>query len=152
MKARYVLTTAAILVAMMFVLNGCDGGDGSDDSKYDFKEVVIDHQGGDFNLANGIKLSIPPGAVSEATTFQLRVVRETEIVLPDNIFRKYEKHFSAGFEAMPYGYKFDKPISVSLPGTGLIDSTSLPYPLSLNTVTNALLPTGESDTVPEYEP
>jgi len=50
--------------------------------------VTIGPQGGDFNLSNGIKLSISADAVPEEKTFQFRVIQETEIVLPANILKR----------------------------------------------------------------
>jgi ZU5 domain len=103
-------------------------------------KIIIGPQGGDFNLPNGITLSIPSGAISEATTFIFRTVKEKEFSMPTEYFRQYEKHFLAGIEAKPYGYTFYQPISISIPSSGLVTSTSLPYPLSLNTATSELDP------------
>ena len=84
--------------------------------------VIIGPQGGDFNLSNGINLSIPADAVPEETTFQFRVVQETEVVLPAVIFKTHGISYLGGFEATPYGYMFDKPISISIPSAELPNS------------------------------
>ena len=109
--------------------------------------VIIGPQGGDFNLSNGIKLSIPADAVPEETTFQFRVVQETEIVLPAIIFKTHGISYLGGFEATPYGYMFDKPISISIPSAELPNSTSLPFPMFMHTDTNEFIPINDLDTI-----
>ncbi|MGB7452193.1 MAG: hypothetical protein WBM36_08710 [Lysobacterales bacterium] len=103
-------------------------------------EVTIGPQGGDFNLSNGINLSIPPGAVPEETSFRFRVIQESEITLPVNIFKTHDIGFLAGFEATPYAYMFNQPISISIPAASLTDSTTLPFPMFMNTVSNEFFP------------
>lgn len=103
-------------------------------------EVTIGPQGGEFNLSNGINLSIPPGAVPEETSFRFRVIQETEITLPVNIFKTHDIGYLAGFEATPYAYMFNEPISISIPAASLTDSTTLPFPMFMNTVSNEFFP------------
>ena len=56
--------------------------------------VIIGPQGGDFNLSNGIKLSVPADAVPEETTFQFKVIQETETVLVGTSQRTVEWQYS----------------------------------------------------------
>ncbi len=58
MKARYILTTAAILVAMMFAVNGCDDGGGSEGKIELSHDLVTIPEGESINI--GVKLSDPP--------------------------------------------------------------------------------------------
>ncbi len=109
--------------------------------------VTIGPQGGDFDLTNGISLSIPPDAVPEETTFRFRVIQETELVLPTNIFKTHDIGYLGGFEATPYGYMFSQPISISIPSADLPDSTSLPFPMFVNTLTNEFTPINDLDTI-----
>jgi hypothetical protein len=103
-------------------------------------EVTIGPQGGDFDLSNGINLSIPPGAVPEETIFRFRVIQESEITLPVNIFKTHDIGYLAGFEATPHAYMFNQPISISIPAASLADSTILPFPIFMNTVSNEFFP------------
>lgn len=141
---RLICLACVVALGFMTIVGTGGGGGGGDSSlessESEFDEIVIGPQGGDFILANGIVLSIPQGAVPEVTTFQFRSVQETEFSMPTEYLRQYEKHFLAGIEAKPYGYTFNQPISISIPSAGLVSSTSLPYPLSLNTATNTLDP------------
>jgi hypothetical protein len=133
--------SSIIFMLIISLLIGCGGGKvTSKKSNSDFDEIVIGPQGGDFTLPNGIELSIPQGAVPVETTFQFRSVQENEFPMPTEYLRQYEKLFLAGIEAKPYGYTFTQPISISIPSAGLVSSTSLPYPLSLNMSTNTLDP------------
>ena len=151
-KSLSIFTLLFLSIAIIFP--ACGGGGGGSGSGGDsdngggvFKKVTIGPQGGDFNLSNGINLSIPPDAVPEETTFQFRVIPETEILLPGNIFKTHDIRYLAGFEAMPYGYMFNKPISISIPSAGLPDSTSLPYPMFMDIVTKEFFPISELDTI-----
>lgn len=149
---RNILTTvnrlflSVFIIGTFFIMLTCSGGGGNGgDSPTDpdpnqiFTQVVISSEGGDYNLSNGITLSVPEGAVPESTTFQFRIVSDSELSITSDFLANPGNHFMTGIEAMPYGYKFNKPISITIPSTGLIDSTCLPYAILLNTETNEIL-------------
>lgn len=137
-SSRFIFFAGVFLFGMMPFISSCGGGGGSSDdpigsSTNEFVEVNIGPDGGDFDLSNGLILSIPPNAVTEKTTFQFRVIDEAEVEFPSTIFRQFDKSFIAGFEAKPYGYIFAAPISITFTSPLLIEPNSLIYPLAVKT-------------------
>jgi hypothetical protein len=76
--------------------------------------VVLDPKGGDYLLANGIGLHVPPGAVAQPTPMGMALMERllVEPLLQNGVGKKY---FIAGFDAVPTGLQFNQPIHVTLP-------------------------------------
>lgn len=97
-----------------------------------FEQKTIDPAGGTYIFANGIKMTVPAGAVAQATTVGVRLIQEAEVkdIIQTGLI---VKKFLAGVELVPYKFKFLKPIALAIPTAGLSSSTSLPYPLAVDT-------------------
>lgn len=76
MKLRFVLSTAVMLIAMMFAVNGCggEGGGSSSSPQEKVTQMIPAESGGTLSLKNGISLNIPPYALMQDTNISLASV------------------------------------------------------------------------------
>jgi len=92
-----------------------------------FKTLVIDPAGGEYVFENGIRLSVPPGAVTEETELSLRLLPEDEAAELISAYGLTEKTVLAAAQAMHPGHRFEKPVTLSLPYDGVYPASALPY-------------------------
>jgi hypothetical protein len=124
-----------VVLLWLLLLQTC-GGEGSSDKPPPadgFTKIMVDDSGGDFELGNGLKLSIPANAVSGEIQLQFRRVEANEIEIPPQILRQFDTRIIAGFEARPAGFTFAQPVTLIFTGVGTVAPTSLLYPLMLDT-------------------
>ena len=101
--------------------------DGTFDSAPDTVNIVAQPQvwslevgpeGGTLNFGNGVKLQIPPGAVSETTTISISDLvadQITEMLSNPSMTSTHTKRFLGGFSAKPDGLVFAVPIQAWVP-------------------------------------
>lgn len=118
MKSRYILTTVAILVAMVFALSGCAEEGGDDNNNVSEKvETTIDTVGGNITLSSGFTVTFPEGAVDQPL---LVSVEETTLPspLPGNITAS-----SPVYKIDANNIKLVMPATITFPATGFDPST-----------------------------
>jgi hypothetical protein len=98
---------------------------------YRFYEMFIDPTGGEYELPNGMALSVPAGAVNEVSTVSIRRLRPEE-VQPTLSGYGVEKYFLAGFEVESGYLMFNQPITVRIPSVPLTSAADLPFRYDLN--------------------
>ena len=104
---------------------GIAGGGGTQPA--DFEIVVLSADGGEYVFDNGIRLTIPPGAVNQDTEIALRLVPEAELVGTLNAYGQTTKTVLAAMQAKHPGVSFAKPVTLSLPYDGTLPPSALPY-------------------------
>ena len=102
-------------------------------------DVNLTPGGGLFELPGGLCIDIPAGAVSEKTSFQIRLLEAGEVE-PYLDIGQTEKSFMAGVEIVSDGIAFNLPVSITVPIDPLEDPNSLPYLFYLNRKTGTLIP------------
>lgn len=121
-----------IVVFMLLLLGACGGGgdDGASQGPisqpYAFEEITVSAAGGEYDLGNGISLSIPPRAVSQDTIVSLRRVPANEIEGILNSYGKTEKTVLAAVQSSS-GVSFLEPITLSLPLESTLPPSALPF-------------------------
>jgi hypothetical protein len=109
---------------------------GQDDNESEFGDpnlidpnmisVPLTPAGGHFELGDGLVIDVPTGAVSEETSFLIRLLDANE-VQPFIDGSSTEKGFIGGFEVLSNGIALDLPMSIRVPVEPLRDANSLPY-------------------------
>lgn len=111
-----------------------------------FESLEVGPGGGEFELDNGIMLSVPSGAVPEATTFGFRLLKPEDILLPENLLRTFDRKVIWAIEARPSGYLFERPISLRIKNTPY-PLDSLPYVLLLDKFVSRMQVSGSNSLV-----
>jgi hypothetical protein len=102
-------------------------------------DVNLTSAGGIFELPGGLVIDAPPGAVSENTLFQIRLIDANEVE-PYLDIGSMRKSFMGGFEIISDGIVFNIPILVRFPIEPLHDPNSLPHIFYLNKDDGTLIP------------
>jgi len=134
MKITYRINSFFFVCVTILVsfLSACGGGGGdavetsSSLPSYAFEEVMVSPLGGEYQLANGINLSIPAGAVDQDTTISLRRVPADDLNTILNSYGDTEKTVLAGIQASSEGVTFKQPITLSIPLEATLTSSALP--------------------------
>jgi len=105
-----------------------EGGSGGQRPQGDgFEAMTITASGGDYVFKNGIRLSVPPGAVLQDSELSLRLLPEPEASDLLSAYGKTEKTVLAAVQAKHPGLTFQQPVTLSLPYDGEYPATALPY-------------------------
>ena len=96
---------------------GCGGDDAETSS--DTAAALVGPEGGEVELANGGKVTIPPGALSEQTEIKITKLELGNVaVLPDNV-----EVAGKPYAFTPHGLTFAQPIKIEIPYEG--DATTV---------------------------
>lgn len=108
----------ALILSLCFLIHGCGGGSGSspDSPAKVFQNATIPAAGGTIALADGITLVVPAGAVAADTAVQIRKIDPQELLTVFSERGIDPAKVIAGFEALPDGLTFQKPITVRFSG------------------------------------
>jgi hypothetical protein len=84
---------------------------------------VVGPEGGMFEFANGIILSVPSGALTQIVTISIKNLdcAEIEPIIQAPVISSLEKRCLFGFVAKPEGLTFETPVTVSLPVSSLAE-------------------------------
>lgn len=102
-------------------------------------DVNITSDGGHFELSGGLVIDAPAGAVSEAASFQIRLLDESEVE-PYLDIGQVKKGFLGGLEIISDGTVFNEPVLIRFPVKPLEDPNSLAYIFYLNKENGTLIP------------
>jgi hypothetical protein len=102
-------------------------------------DVNLTPAGGYFEIKGGLVIDVPPGAVTEETLFQIRLIGagEAQPYLDSGLTKK---SFMGGFEVISDGIAFNVPITLRFPVEPRPDSNSLPYLFFRDNDANVLIP------------
>jgi len=123
----------------LLAVDGNEPNDPNESNEPFISDVNITSAGGLFELLGGLIIDIPAGAVSEETSFQIRLL-DTEEVEPYLSIGQTEKGFLGGLEIVSDGIVFNEPISITFPVEPLEDPNSLAYLFHLNKDNGTLIP------------
>jgi hypothetical protein len=101
--------------------------------------VILTPAGGHYELEGGLVIDVPVGAVSEETSFLIRLLDANE-VQPHLDSSMTEKRFMGGFEVFSNGIAFDLPMSIRVPVDPLRDANSLPFLFDLDKEYSTVIP------------
>ena len=84
---------------------------------------IVGPEGGMFEFANGIILSVPPGALTQTVTISIKNLdcAVIEPIIQSPVISTLEKRCIFGFVAKPEGLTFTTPVTASLPVPSLAE-------------------------------
>ncbi|NOY45879.1 MAG: hypothetical protein GXP50_10595 [Deltaproteobacteria bacterium] len=115
-----------------------------------FESVTVGRDGGEYRLANGIRLTVPAGAVGQDTEIALRAVPGAEVAPTLAAYGDAGKAVLAAVQVLGPALSFAQPITLALPLDGDLPPTALPFLLvvdpenGLYTVDTSAVPEGSA--------
>ena len=101
---------AGISLAMAMVAAACGGGNNNTSTPTVVGEMTIGASGGTLVASDGVRIEVPPGAVSGATTFRVTVLPTSAADVPDGV-----STLGDHIRLEPLGVTFALPVVVTMP-------------------------------------